>query len=173
MTKSASADPKQALALTEPALKAYRGQRDKTSNLACARVVRRRAEYHQQAGNPEQAKAEFETLAKDLQGRGANRAGRERVPANGKQLARRPGAIARRGARLRAAQGWRSQGWRSQGGQTDNTPREEEIVVEPGPSAPLHGRKPLLSDSAQVRGVAGDGAPRVGFTALSHRGFRR
>lgn len=72
ITKSAEADPKQALALTKPALALYRNTNDKSANLAYSRVVRRRAEYHAQAGSAGQAKRELLKLASDLKARDAN-----------------------------------------------------------------------------------------------------
>jgi len=69
---AAKADPKAALELTEPALKFLRQKKDKLLNLAYARVVRRRAEYHVAAGAPDQAKRELSTLQNDLAKRGAN-----------------------------------------------------------------------------------------------------
>jgi hypothetical protein len=72
MKRSASADPKLALAMTEQALDVYRKESRKTANLAYGRVVRRRAAYHEDAGTPDLARAELEALASDLAQRDAN-----------------------------------------------------------------------------------------------------
>jgi hypothetical protein len=72
MVRTSNADPQQALAMTESALKLYRNDTSKSANLAYSRVVQRRADYHEEAGNPGQAKQELETLAQDLTARGAN-----------------------------------------------------------------------------------------------------
>jgi hypothetical protein len=72
MVRTSNADPGQALAMTESALKLYRNDTSKSANLAYSRVVQRRADYHEEAGNPGQAKQELETLAQDLTARGAN-----------------------------------------------------------------------------------------------------
>ena len=70
--RTAAADPKRALELTRPALQVLREQKGKEVNLALARVVRRRAEYHQAVGDPERARQELGTLRDDLAARGAN-----------------------------------------------------------------------------------------------------
>jgi hypothetical protein len=72
MVRTSTADPDQALAMTESALELYRNDTSKSANLAYSRVVQRRADYHEEAGNPGQAKQELETLAQDLMARGAN-----------------------------------------------------------------------------------------------------
>jgi hypothetical protein len=72
IVRTAAADPKRALELTRPALQVLREQKGKEVNLALARVVRRRAEYHQAVGDPERARQELGTLRDDLAARGAN-----------------------------------------------------------------------------------------------------
>jgi hypothetical protein len=72
MVMTAKADPKEALKLTDIPLKVLRERRDKLLNLAYARVVRRRAEYHEAAGTPGKAKNELSALQRDLADRGAN-----------------------------------------------------------------------------------------------------
>jgi hypothetical protein len=72
MVMTAHADPNEALKLTEPPLKLLRERGDKLLNLTYARVVRRRAEYHEAAGTPGKAKSELSELARDLAARGAN-----------------------------------------------------------------------------------------------------
>ncbi|QIO54610.1 hypothetical protein HA461_25825 (plasmid) [Rhizobium leguminosarum bv. trifolii] len=65
-------NPELALDLTDPALATLRQNKDKALNLAYARVVRRRAEYHKACGDNDLAGQELTTLARDLSGRGAN-----------------------------------------------------------------------------------------------------
>jgi hypothetical protein len=72
MVQTATADPKEALAMTEQALDLYQNDSNKVSNLAYRRVVQRRADYHNAAGTPGQAKQELQKLAQDLSKRGAN-----------------------------------------------------------------------------------------------------
>ncbi len=72
LARVASADPKAAVALTDPALQLLRSADMKECNLAYARLVRRRAAYHQAAGEPEKAREELKTLEVDLSKRGAN-----------------------------------------------------------------------------------------------------
>jgi hypothetical protein len=72
MVMTAHADPSEALKLTETPLKLLRERSDKLCNLAYARVVRRRAEYHEAAGSPGKAKSELSELGHDLATRGAN-----------------------------------------------------------------------------------------------------
>jgi hypothetical protein len=72
MVQTATADPRQALAMTEQALDLYQNDSNKVSNLAYRRVVQRRADYHEAAGTPGQAKQELQQLAQDLSKRGAN-----------------------------------------------------------------------------------------------------
>jgi hypothetical protein len=72
MVRTSDADPQRALAMTESALNVYRNDKDKSSNLGYSRVVLRRADYHEEAGSPEKAKQELQTLAQDLTARGAN-----------------------------------------------------------------------------------------------------
>jgi hypothetical protein len=72
MVMAAQADPKEALKLTDMPLKLLRERDDKLLNLAYARVVRRRAEYHKAAGTPGKAKSELSELQKHLAARGAN-----------------------------------------------------------------------------------------------------
>lgn len=74
LVKTARADPAAAIAITDPALELVRGSERKESNLLYGRLVRRRAEYHQQTGDPENAKAELRTLQRELAERGANAA---------------------------------------------------------------------------------------------------
>jgi hypothetical protein len=69
---TAQADPNQALKLTETPLRLLRERDDKLLNLAYARVVRRRVEYHEAAGTPGKAKSELSELQRDLSTRGAN-----------------------------------------------------------------------------------------------------
>ena len=49
-----------------------RSQKEKALNLAYGRVVRRRAAYHAEAGEPDRSRAELSRLQKDLATRGAN-----------------------------------------------------------------------------------------------------
>jgi hypothetical protein len=72
ITMTAKADPKEALKLTDKPLKLLRQRKDRLLNLAYARVVRRRAEYHKAVGTPGTAKRELSTLQADLAARGAN-----------------------------------------------------------------------------------------------------
>ena len=72
MVMTAQADPNQALKLTETPLRLLRERDDKLLNLAYARVVRRRVEYHEAAGTPGKAKTELSELQRDLSTRGAN-----------------------------------------------------------------------------------------------------
>lgn len=72
MVMTAQADPKEALKLTDMPLKLLQQSSDKLLNLAYARVVRRRAEYHEAAGTPGEAKNELSKLQGDLAERGAN-----------------------------------------------------------------------------------------------------
>jgi hypothetical protein len=72
MTMTAKADPNQALKLTDTPLKLLRDSGDRLLNLAYARVVRRRAEYHEASGTPGKAKSELSELQRDLAARGAN-----------------------------------------------------------------------------------------------------
>jgi hypothetical protein len=72
LIETAKADPKQALQLTDPALQLLEKTHDKSTNLAYARVVRRRAEYHVAAGQPDRARQEVAKLRSDLAARGAN-----------------------------------------------------------------------------------------------------
>ncbi len=73
MKRSAVADPKEALRLTEPSLKALQTKRDKSLNLAYGRVVRRRAAYHQAVGTADLAEKELSKLRDDLAVRGAHK----------------------------------------------------------------------------------------------------
>ncbi|MBY0294754.1 MAG: hypothetical protein K2X71_01770 [Methylobacterium sp.] len=73
VVRSASADPRGALALTNSAVTALQQRADKTANLAYGIVVRRRAEYHRAAGDPQAAQAELATLRATLAKRGVNR----------------------------------------------------------------------------------------------------
>jgi hypothetical protein len=72
MVKTATADPQEALKLTESALDLYQKDTSKVSNLAYRRVVQRRADYHEAAGTPEEAKQELQKFVEDLSKRGAN-----------------------------------------------------------------------------------------------------
>ena len=72
ITLAASAEPNQALKMTSEPLKLMRESDDKLLNLAYARVVRRRAVYHEETGTVGQAKNELATLQRDLTSRGAN-----------------------------------------------------------------------------------------------------
>jgi hypothetical protein len=87
MVRTSDADPQQALTMTESALKLYRNDKSKSSNLAYSRVVQRRADYHEEAGNPGQAKQELQTLAQDLTARGANAPTVERYRQRANKLA--------------------------------------------------------------------------------------
>ncbi|HEV7880800.1 hypothetical protein [Bradyrhizobium sp.] len=86
MVRTSEADPEQALKMTESALNVYRNDDDKSSNLGYSRIVQRRADYHEEAGNPGQAKQELETLAQDLSARGANAPTVERYQRRADQL---------------------------------------------------------------------------------------
>jgi len=72
LVKGAKADPKRALALTDPSLKLLRSGKEKEANLAYGRLVRRRAGYHHAVGDAEKAKKELDTLRRDLSQRGAS-----------------------------------------------------------------------------------------------------
>ncbi|MFK4651542.1 hypothetical protein ABIF97_001476 [Bradyrhizobium japonicum] len=74
LKQTAHADPKEALALTAPALQVFASSNDESSNLADSRIVMRRADYHRAVGDPEQADAELHALSARLQRRGANSA---------------------------------------------------------------------------------------------------
>lgn len=72
LVKGANADPKRALALTDPGLKLLRGDKEKEANLAYGRLVRRRAGYYQSLGDIAKAKKELDVLGRDLAQRGAS-----------------------------------------------------------------------------------------------------
>jgi hypothetical protein len=72
LVKSASADPGEALKVTEKPLDLLRTSTDRILNLTYARVVRRRAQYHEDAGSVGQARTELSNLQRDLASRGAN-----------------------------------------------------------------------------------------------------
>jgi hypothetical protein len=72
LVKTASADPGEALKVTEKPLDLLRNSTDRNLNLTYARVVRRRAEYHEDAGSVGQARTELSNLQRDLASRGAN-----------------------------------------------------------------------------------------------------
>lgn len=72
LINTSEADPKRALKLTKPALEVFREEKDKELNLIYGRLVRRRAEYHQAAGQPKAAKEELATLRQELAQRGVN-----------------------------------------------------------------------------------------------------
>lgn len=72
MVQTAKADPARALKLTDPALGVLQAQKDKATNLAYGRLVRRRAEYHKASDSQDDAHRELRTLQKDLAERGAN-----------------------------------------------------------------------------------------------------
>jgi hypothetical protein len=71
LVKVADADPRRALAMTAPALQLLQKSGAKVTNLAYGRLVRRRADYHQAAGEPGKAKKELHALRRDLAQRGA------------------------------------------------------------------------------------------------------
>jgi hypothetical protein len=72
MVKSHSADPERALALTEPGLERFQAAATPSGNLAYRNLVQFRAGLHLAADDAQAATAEVETLAKDLDERGAN-----------------------------------------------------------------------------------------------------
>jgi hypothetical protein len=72
LAQTSAASPQKALALTESALKVFSEDKDKSCNLALSRVVRRRADYHREMGDPELANTELQELALKLEQRGAN-----------------------------------------------------------------------------------------------------
>src|SRR5262245_31987005 len=72
MVMTAKAEPKESLKFTDTPLKLLQQSSEKVLNLAYARVVRRRAEYHQAAGTPGEAKKELSALQHNLAERGAN-----------------------------------------------------------------------------------------------------
>lgn len=69
---TAPAEPSKALRLTDAPLKLLKESDDKRLNLAYARVVRRRARYHEEVGALDQARSEFSDLRQVLTARGAN-----------------------------------------------------------------------------------------------------
>jgi hypothetical protein len=81
LTKTAEADPKRALELTQPALNVFRKEKMKELNLAYGRVVRRRAAYHQAVDQREAAKEELAMLREDLAQRDVNRSVLDRYEA--------------------------------------------------------------------------------------------
>lgn len=72
LTQTSGANPREALAVTAPALDVFRNDQDKSTNLAYTRVVLRRADYHRAMGDDAQASKEIQDLSADLQRRGAN-----------------------------------------------------------------------------------------------------
>jgi hypothetical protein len=72
LTRAEKADPAGALRLTEPALKTLRGDKTPTMNLCYGRLIRRRANYHQAAGNVEAGKREIAAARKELSDRGVH-----------------------------------------------------------------------------------------------------
>lgn len=72
LTKTQSADPEKALALTEPALALYRREKVKSLNIAYHQLVRGRAGYMVTLGRNAEAKKEVATLRKDLAAREVN-----------------------------------------------------------------------------------------------------
>lgn len=73
MVKHHSADPERALALTEPALAGFQKGAPAAANLDYRNLVELRTALHVKADDAAAAKSEVETLAKDLDKRGANR----------------------------------------------------------------------------------------------------
>ncbi len=67
-----SADPKQALDMTNAPLALLKASKDKSDNLAYRRVVQRRADYHRLLGEDAKADKELHDLSMRLQERGAN-----------------------------------------------------------------------------------------------------
>ncbi|MCA4133958.1 hypothetical protein [Arthrobacter sp. M4] len=72
MVKHHTADPERALELTNSGLESYRQSTSPASNLAYRDLVELRAALHVKADNTAAAQAEVETLANDLDQRGAN-----------------------------------------------------------------------------------------------------
>jgi hypothetical protein len=74
MVKHHSADPGRALSLTDAGLAKYQQEGAASSNLAYRNLVELRTGLHVKADQPAAAKSEVETLARDLDTRGANSA---------------------------------------------------------------------------------------------------
>ena len=72
LTRTSTADPQAALTMTNSALKVFRDDNDKSGNLAYSRIVQRRADYHNEMGDPKKANEELRDLATNLAERGAN-----------------------------------------------------------------------------------------------------
>ncbi|WP_426998434.1 hypothetical protein [Pseudarthrobacter sp. N5] len=96
MVKHHSADPDRALSLTAPGLEAYQQSSAPSANLAYRGLVELRTAFYAQTGEAGAAKSEVETLAKDLDLRGANASVlsqvRELIPAAPARAARAPRA---------------------------------------------------------------------------------
>jgi hypothetical protein len=73
MSKTHSAEPEKALALTEPALELYRSEDSKPLNIAYHQLARSRAEFLQTLDQNEKAKEELAALQEDLKDRGVNK----------------------------------------------------------------------------------------------------
>jgi hypothetical protein len=74
LKQTETADPQQALALTQPALELYRKDDSKSNNLAYSRLVLRRADYFRAVGDASRADGELAQLSNDLANRNANKA---------------------------------------------------------------------------------------------------
>ncbi len=72
LTKTHSADPEKALALTAPALALYKRERVRSLNMAYHQLVRSRTGYLVTVGQNAEAKKELGALRKDLAARGVN-----------------------------------------------------------------------------------------------------
>ncbi len=72
LTKTQSSDPKEAIALTEPALDLYRREKSKALNIGYHELVRSRTEWLAATGDTAGAKQEVARCRKDLAARGVN-----------------------------------------------------------------------------------------------------
>jgi len=86
LVEAQKADPVAALRLTDPVLQAQHEKGIKVDNLAYARLVRRRSDFHAALGQEDVARNEYSTLRRDLAGRDVKAAILDQLEAQEKAL---------------------------------------------------------------------------------------